>query len=313
MNIKQISIAAIREEKPTLSVFVLCYNQEDYILQTIKSILTQKTNFPFDIVISDDASTDGTSEICENLALAYSNIKYIRRKGNLGLMANFVETAKELKGKYVAICDGDDYWIDNNKLQLQVNFLEKNTNYSVVGTRCKQLSANNILNAGNTKMLNPISLEILSCDNIITAPTAVFLNVYRLIELPYFFKKFPYGDWPSYLLVMSLTNTSAYNLNEITAVYRSSVGVSATMRRNPILVAQQNLNIIAELRKMDILNSNKKVFKSSIDYQRLKLVMAYNREKKYVDGLLLMLQILSSSFSFALMKKYLYSIKKSIS
>lgn len=302
----------LRDQEPTVSVFVLCYNQEPYILQTIESILSQKTNFPFDIIISDDSSSDKTPQICESLAAINSNITFIKQEKNLGLMGNFVKTSKRLRGKYVAICDGDDYWINNNKLQLQVDFLEKNKEFSVVGTSCFKSIDDKINKIDIDKYTGPIALSELSLENKIIAPTAVFLNVYRVLELPQFFHKFPYGDWPSYLLVMSLTNTAAFKLAEVTAVYRSTIGVSARMREDNTNVALQNLEIIKSLMHLEALKANEALFKNSLEHHQLALVTSYNRDKKFLRGAFLMLQILKSNLSLTLFKRYIYSLKKSI-
>jgi glycosyltransferase involved in cell wall biosynthesis len=302
----------LRDEEPTVSVFVLCYNQEPYILQTIESILSQKTNFPFAIIISDDSSSDKTPQICESLAAINSNITFIKQEKNLGLMGNFVKTSKWLRGKYVAICDGDDYWINNNKLQLQVDFLEKNKEYSVVGTSCFKSIDGKINEIDIDKYTGPIALSELSLENKIIAPTAVFLNVYRVLELPQFFHKFPYGDWPSYLLVMSLTNTAAFKLAEVTAVYRSTIGVSASMREDNTNVAIRNLEIIKNLTHLEALEPNEALFKNSLEHHQLALVTSYNRDKKFLRGAFLMLQILKSNLSLTLFKRYIYSLKKSI-
>ncbi|WP_405250657.1 glycosyltransferase family 2 protein [Dokdonia sp. Asnod3-C12] len=302
----------LRDEEPTVSVFVLCYNQEPYILQTIESILSQKTNFPFAIIISDDSSSDKTPQICESLAAINSNITFIKQEKNLGLMGNFVKTSKWLRGKYVAICDGDDYWINNNKLQLQVDFLEKNKEYSVVGTSCFKSIGGKINEIDIDKYTGPIALSELSLENKIIAPTAVFLNVYRVLELPQFFHKFPYGDWPSYLLVMSLTNTAAFKLAEVTAVYRSTIGVSARMREDNTNVAIRNLEIIKNLTHLEALEPNEALFKNSLEHHQLALVTSYNRDKKFLRGAFLMLQILKSNLSLTLFKRYIYSLKKSI-
>lgn len=114
-----------------LSVWVVTYNQEKYISQCLDSILEQKTNFEFEIVIGEDHSTDSTREICEQYAKKYNNITLLPLEDNLGLVKNWERTLNACTGKYVAMCEGDDFWTNENKLQVQVDFLESNPAFSI--------------------------------------------------------------------------------------------------------------------------------------------------------------------------------------
>ena len=116
-----------------LTVVTTTYNQEKYIEEAIKGILMQKTNFDFKLVISDDCSTDNTRKIIENYKNRYPDkIELIENQQNLGAMGNFINTLSQIKNtEYVALCDGDDFWTDENKLQKQVEFLDKNRDFSI--------------------------------------------------------------------------------------------------------------------------------------------------------------------------------------
>lgn len=121
-------------------VSVIChtYNHENFIRDAIQGVLQQKTNFGIELIIHDDASTDKTRKIIEEYHLKYPHlIKPIYQTENkfsqkLNISANF--TYPVAKGKYIALCEGDDYWTDENKLQKQVDFLEKNTEYVICWT-----------------------------------------------------------------------------------------------------------------------------------------------------------------------------------
>lgn len=119
-------------KEPKVSVVVITYNQEKYILQAIDSITMQKTDFPFELIIGIDKSPDNTSEILNK----YKNknkscdIKIINREKNLGATRNMYELLKICKGKYIAFLEGDDYWSHNQKLQIQHDFLESHLEYS---------------------------------------------------------------------------------------------------------------------------------------------------------------------------------------
>jgi glycosyltransferase involved in cell wall biosynthesis len=116
---------------PLVSVAVITYNQRLYIEECLRSILSQKCNFQFEIILNDDNSSDGTSEICGEMAKEYAGIiSYQRNPQNMGMMGNWIDSLKKCKGKYIALCEGDDFWTDPNKLQRQVDFLEAHPNYS---------------------------------------------------------------------------------------------------------------------------------------------------------------------------------------
>ena len=117
----------MEEKRPMVSVVVLTYNHEKYIKQALDSILMQKVNFDYEILIGDDASTDNTVKILEEYQNKYPNvIKLFLNKANLGATQNAYNVLMKVKGKYLATCEGDDYWTDVNKLQIQVDYLEKN-------------------------------------------------------------------------------------------------------------------------------------------------------------------------------------------
>jgi len=117
-----------------VNVFIVTYNQEKYIEECLDSILMQKTNFTYEIVIGEDHSTDNTRTICEKYANEHANIVLLPLKENLGLVKNWERTLNACHGKYIALCEGDDYWIDPFKLQKQVDFLEENNQFNMCVT-----------------------------------------------------------------------------------------------------------------------------------------------------------------------------------
>lgn len=121
--------------KPTVSVLSITYNHGPYIEQMLKSVLAQKTDFKIELIIHDDASTDDTAAIIRKYETKYPDIiKPIYEtenqysKGPYDFINNMF---KQAKGKYLAFCEGDDFWIEQNKLQAQVDFMEDNTNYAL--------------------------------------------------------------------------------------------------------------------------------------------------------------------------------------
>ncbi len=125
---------------PLVSVLVITYNQEEYIVQAIESILSQRCDFEYELVIGEDCSTDSTKEKCLALQAKYpSKIRVISNEYNKGLLRNFYETLFECRGKYIAECAGDDFWTDPFKLQKQVEVLEADSEVVLVHTNWREL------------------------------------------------------------------------------------------------------------------------------------------------------------------------------
>ena len=132
-------ICDIMDDKELMvTIRCLAYNHEPYIRQCLDGFVMQKTNFRFEAVVHDDASTDGTAAIIKEYAEKYPNIikpifenenQYRKRDGSLKRIMN-----EHTHGKYVALCEGDDYWIDPLKLQKQVDFMEANSDFFLCGT-----------------------------------------------------------------------------------------------------------------------------------------------------------------------------------
>ena len=117
---------------PKVSILTICYKQERYIAQALDSFLMQKTNFDFEVIIGDDASPDGTQAIIKEYAEKYPNIiKPILRKQNVGPGANIKDVYNRATGDYIAICEGDDFFTDENKLQIQVDYMETHSDVSI--------------------------------------------------------------------------------------------------------------------------------------------------------------------------------------
>jgi glycosyltransferase involved in cell wall biosynthesis len=115
---------------PIVSVCMISFNHEKYIDQAISSVLSQKTSFDFEVIIGDDFSSDDTYKICIKYANIDSRINLLPSECNIGIMPNLIRCMEKCRGEFIAICEGDDYWTDNNKLEKQVSFLIKNGFYS---------------------------------------------------------------------------------------------------------------------------------------------------------------------------------------
>jgi glycosyltransferase involved in cell wall biosynthesis len=115
-----------------VSILVVTYNHERYIEQCLQSLLEQEATFPYEIIVCNDASTDSTFQKCSDISDGNANIQLFNHEKNIGVSANFEFGLRQCKGKYVAFCDGDDYWIHPNKLQIMVAYFEENPGCSMV-------------------------------------------------------------------------------------------------------------------------------------------------------------------------------------
>lgn len=117
---------------PKISAIVLAYNQQDTVGRTIESILSQITEYTYEIIIGEDCSSDSTRTVCERYAAQYPNIiKLMPAAPNKGVVGNFIDCFRECAGDYAAMCAGDDWWSDKHKIQKQVSFLDANHDYVV--------------------------------------------------------------------------------------------------------------------------------------------------------------------------------------
>ena len=164
---------------PLVSICMITYNHEPFIAQAIEGVLMQKTDFQFELVIGEDYSNDNTRKICKKYKNQYPDkIILLESKKNLGMTPNFIRTLEACTGKYIALCEGDDYWTDPLKLQKQVDFLEANKDYVLCFHDTNKIDANGNVIA-NTRLENYseiLSEKQLICGTFIPTLTVVFRN-----------------------------------------------------------------------------------------------------------------------------------------
>ena len=212
---------------PLVSVLCLAYNQENYIRQALESLLMQRTSFSFEIIVHDDASTDSTKEIIEEYALNFPHIiKPIFQKENkysvygISFQYEYVYTAA--KGKYIAMCAGDDFWIDPLKLQKQVDFLEEHPDYGLVHTR-STIFDESLNQFKGIRGFELNDFESLLTENTISALTVCLrrslLNQYLEVVKPQDHPKWTAEDFPTWLWFIQ--HSKIKYIEDITSVYRS--------------------------------------------------------------------------------------------
>lgn len=182
----------LSEEPIKVSVCCITYNHKNYIEVAIDSFLSQKTTFPFEIIIGDDCSNDGTSQIVDNYQKCYPNIiKVLRGETNKGMIGNMLATLSAANSDYIAFCEGDDYWVDNDKLTKQKNICDKDDDISLCIHPCYRLGKNGKLKKSFSKA------EVLT---FYSATDVV--NIYGQFapSSSYFFRKSVISDFPCWLI-----------------------------------------------------------------------------------------------------------------
>ncbi|MEC4004432.1 glycosyltransferase [Flavobacterium sp. SUN052] len=212
---------------PTVSVCMITYGHENFIEDAINGVLMQQTNFEIELLISNDCSPDATDDVIQRILQNHpkaSLIKYTNHKQNIGMMPNFVSTLKKCVGKYIALCDGDDYWTDPLKLQKQVDFLELNSEFSSCYHKVKiQYPDGKIIH--DYIKFRPDSYDdlqsLINSPNTIATPSLVFRN--NIINYPDEFVKSPVGD--IFLFYLLCEKGKIKFIEEEMCVYRFGVGI----------------------------------------------------------------------------------------
>ncbi len=213
-----------------LSVLIITYNHEKYIADCLNGILNQLVDFDYEVIIGDDCSKDNTRHIVKQFADKHPNIiKPILRDSNIGMNSNFVDCYEKCQGDYIAICEGDDYWIDNTKLQKQVDYLDINKEVAVTfhnvnveyqdGTYpTHTFVSDNPVYPNNIKLNKErFTIDDLVVGNFIQTCSVVFRN--KLInEFPSWFYELSAGDWLIHIL--NAKHGEIAYLNFVGATYR---------------------------------------------------------------------------------------------
>jgi glycosyltransferase involved in cell wall biosynthesis len=215
-----------------VAVYMITYNHEDYIEQAIESIVNQKANFLYKLFIGEDCSTDNTRQICIGLKEKYPDkIHLVLNERNVGASQNaqkIFNLCFNSGAKYVAMCEGDDYWTDPLKLQKQVDFMEANPEFVLVGAKAHVLKGEKMQKkviGGSLKMPAYDLREVMSYNDFITC-TVLFKNVDITINMP---TDIAFGDWWVYCTLLAKGGQGKI-LDEIFSVYRvHERGVMSTL------------------------------------------------------------------------------------
>lgn len=231
---------------------MITYGHEKYIKEAIKGVFIQRTSFSVELIIANDCSPDHTDEVVHKfLKNTPSNItvKYSRHDENKGMNENFLWALEQASGKYIALCEGDDYWTDPHKLQKQVDFLEANSEYVIHSGKAQILKDNKL---GNT-IGDPLSkktydiADFYTKNNLVTC-TAMFRNISISLSN---FEGLVFGDWKLYTLLLSQKSGNlAYVADVIYSVYRIHEG--GVMQK----ITRQHENAEAHIKQIESVNKD---------------------------------------------------------
>lgn len=189
-----------------VSVAMTAFDQERWVGAAIESVLAQRTAFPVELVIGEDASTDRTPEIVARYAAAHpGRIRAAHRPGNLGMIRNFVETVGDCRGEFVAILEGDDLWTGPDKLQAQVDAMESHPAWSACFHRTRLFHEE----GGEADAFHPARSpgeSVTLAEVIRENPIATCSVLYRRLlqpEMPAWMNDVALGDWPLWILLAS--------------------------------------------------------------------------------------------------------------
>ncbi|MEH2204207.1 MAG: glycosyltransferase [Nostoc sp.] len=203
-----------------VSILMMTYNHENYIAQAIESVLMQEVNFEYEVVIGEDYSTDNTRQILIDYQRNYpKKIRLLLPDKNLGMHKNFMNTLQACQGQYIAVLEGDDYWTSCDKLQKQVDFLDKNLDFAIC--------FHNVLVFWQDNSYSPTiflhnqsktsTIENLLINNFISTPSVMY-RAGLVQEFPDWFSEQSMGDWTFHILNAQYGKIGY--IDEVMAAYR---------------------------------------------------------------------------------------------
>jgi len=250
---------------PMVSVVCITFNHKKYIRDAIEGFLMQETTFKIEILIGEDCSTDGTGtrEIVFGYKKKYPDlIKVITSNSNVGMHANGIRTLNAVRGKYIALCEGDDYWIDPLKLQKQVDYMESHPGCSLsvhaayrVNVKNKKIGRHFRPHYGNK--IFTVEEMILGGGGLFATNSIMYPRKYYT-HLPKFYFDAPIGDYP--LVIYLALQGTVYYFDQFMSVYRT--GVDGSWLTNQRKLSIQKITKFYEqtekmLKEMDVYSKYK--------------------------------------------------------
>ncbi|MBQ2857748.1 MAG: glycosyltransferase [Bacteroidaceae bacterium] len=244
-----------------VSIICLAYNHEKYIRQCLEGFIMQKTNFTYEVIIHDDASTDKTATIIKEYESKFPNIiKPIYQKENQyskGIKIGDTFLYPKARGKYIAECEGDDYWIDPLKLQKQVDFLEENPNYTMCCSDAIIKTTESILDWSRYPQNQDVLIEDIIINGGWFIQTASLIYRKNILDkYPDYCKNCHVGDYP--IMLWAGINGKIRWFAEKQVIYHYSMGNSWTSRIKKENIANLILGWRSEIDMLSGLDSYSK-------------------------------------------------------
>lgn len=206
-----------------VSVCLITYGHEKYIRHAIEGVLMQQCNFEVELIIANDCSPDKTDIIVQDILKNHSKkswVKYFNKDKNIGMMPNFIFALEQCVGKYIALCDGDDYWTDPYKLQKQVDVLDANPHLVGCFHNSEERYWNDYSKASSLYLSfsgdKEVSIRDLTKYNMVPTASIVFKRSIADEVFTEMFVSLPIGDWPLHLL--NTRNGNYYYLPQVMSV-----------------------------------------------------------------------------------------------
>lgn len=229
---------------------MVTYNHERFVGRAIESVLEQQVDFPIEIVIGEDCSRDRTREV----VLGYRDrhpglIRVLERESNVGAAINVVETLNACRGEYIALLDGDDYWISANKLRRQVELMDSRADLSMCFNPYRSISEENEGRLGPVDSYpqgnKPLYRLADLADWIRIHPSSVLLRRKYLRPFPDWYYDVFHGDWAMYVFWAEHGDIGC--IPEVMSIYRiHSGGILQSMRGNRIAALKSNLRMLEQ-------------------------------------------------------------------
>jgi glycosyltransferase involved in cell wall biosynthesis len=272
-------------KSPKVSVSLITYNHEKYIAACLDSIVSQEVNFEFEIVVSDDCSKDRTAEIVADYAAKYPNlIRAIFRNPNLGSRRNAMATVEECKGQYIALMEGDDFWVDNHKLQVEADYLDANPDcafcYTNQYTFFEDIPGDQKVFFTEENM-PPEKIDVdyfIKTNQVIPNNTKMFRREVQPKVFPeYFFESY---SWDWMLQILHAGDSKMGYINRVTLAYRRHPGA--------VYIAQRGISALSNGIKSTIALNKFTNYKYDYRFKNLwweyhEISFAYLANKNFLD------------------------------
>lgn len=283
-----------------VSVCMITYGHENYIREAINGVLMQETDFKIELVIANDCSPDKTDAIIKNIIKEHpkgSCINYINHKKNLGIMPNLLFAIEQCKGKYIAMCEGDDYWVDKDKLQKQFLILEADSKIGLVYTGVKfyYQNENRFLNIPSRFAKNKEEAIVKMLESkYIEFPTTLFrttvLNKVIKILKEELLNNVVIGD--TRILLETAYRSKIHFLEDVTTVYRVADGSASYPKSNDKYIFALLDTYQCRVNFIERNNLEKKLLATTICNTNKGLINKAFISENYNDGLKLLKPLL---------------------